>query len=252
MNPLAVTLRELGAGVWLIALAGRGVLLDVAERDDLAQGRLASALRTLVWRPLPTLMALSALMGVIAGLAGAQVLSRYHAELLVLPALAKALAEDAVPLVLGVFAAGRVSVELAARLAGMGMGREIDALRALGHDPARYALSPALAAVVMAAPVHAVAATACALVAAGMALSLDAITPWARFVDLTFNDATARSALIGMAKILVFLLIAATVGAAVGSRETRSTSDLAERTTVAFTVGLLCVFSAAALWTALA
>jgi phospholipid/cholesterol/gamma-HCH transport system permease protein len=104
-----------------------------------------------------------------------------------------------VPLVLGVFAAGRVSVELAARLGGMGMEREIDALTGLGHDPARYALSPALAAVVMAAPIHAVAATACALFAAGMALRLDAVTPWARYVELTLSDATARAALLGMA-----------------------------------------------------
>ena len=68
---------------------------------------------------------------------------------------------------------------------------------------------------------------------------------------MTLTDATFRAALVGMAKALVFLLIAATVGAAVGSRETRTASELAERTTVAFTWGLLAVFAAATLWTAL-
>jgi phospholipid/cholesterol/gamma-HCH transport system permease protein len=169
----------------------------------------------------------------------------------VVPGLVQALARDAVPLVLGVFAAGRVSVELAARLGGMGLSREIDALTGLGHDPARYALSPALAAVVIAAPIHALAATVSALFAAGMALRIDAVTPWGRYLQLTLTDDTFQAALLGMGKALVFLLIAATVGAAVGSRETRNASDLAEGTTVAFTVGLLAVFTAAALWTAL-
>ncbi len=250
MNPLAA-LRELGVGVWLLARAGRGVALDVVERDDLARDRLADALSRLVWRPLPTLMLLAALSGLIAGLGAAQVLGRYHAELLVLPALAQALARDVVPLVLGVFAAGRVSVELASRLGGMGLRREIDALTALGHDPARYALSPALAAVVLAAPVHMLAATASAFAAAGLALSGDAVVPMGRYLELTRADDTARAALTGTAKALLFTLIAAAVGAAVGSRETRNASELAERATVAFTVGLLAIFTAAALWTAL-
>jgi hypothetical protein len=55
LNLVVVGLRELGVGVRLMAIAGRGVVLDVAERDDLAQARLANAMRALVWRPLPTL-----------------------------------------------------------------------------------------------------------------------------------------------------------------------------------------------------
>lgn len=253
MDPLSWIIggvQELGAGAWLLTRAGRGLVLDVVERDELARRRLAEALTTYVWRPLPTLMLLAVLTGFIAGVTAAQVLKLYHAELAVAPGLVRTLAQEVVPILVGVFAAGRVSVELATRLGGMQLGHEIEALETLGHDPARYTLAPCLAAIVAAAPIHTVAVFAATWFAVGAALQPGAVIPWASFVDLTINDATWRAVLTGILKSLLFLLIAAGVGAAAGSREARSPTELGGQSTSAFTAGLLGVFTAAALWTA--
>jgi ABC-type transporter Mla maintaining outer membrane lipid asymmetry permease subunit MlaE len=254
MDPLTwlkSALQEIGAGAWLLTRAARGLFLDVAERDELARRRLAEALVTYVWRPLPTLAMLALLTGLIAGISAASLLKLYHAELAVAPALVRALAREVVPLLVGVFAAGRVSVELAARLGGMQIGHELEALETLGHDPARYTLAPCLAAIIAAAPIHTAAVFIAAWLAVGLALQPGAVIPWASFIDLTINDATWRAVLTGVGKSLLFLLIAAAVGAAAGSREARSPAELGAQSTSAFTAGLLGVFTAATLWTAL-
>ena len=58
LDRLRLALAEIGAGAWLTVRAGQGVALDIVEHDTLARGRLAAAMTTYVWRPLPTLVAL--------------------------------------------------------------------------------------------------------------------------------------------------------------------------------------------------
>lgn len=245
-------LSELGAAAWLMAQAVRGGVLDLVERDELARARLAAALDTFVWRPLPTLMALAALVGVIVGVSAANVLRLYHAELAVGGGLAIAMVREILPVLIGVFAAGRVAVELAARLGGMRLGRELEALEAMGLDPGRYVLTPALIAVVLAAPVHTVAAVTSAFLSTGLVLQQDALVPWPNYFELTLTPDVFRATLTGMGKSLLFFLIAAGVGAAAGSRVERGPRAVGLQATSAFTAGLLGVLAAAALWTALA
>ncbi len=255
MTPLGLARRgveEIGAGVWLTVRGAQGFVSDCIDADDLSRDRLATALRVYVWQPLPMLAALAALIGLIVGALTSQALRRFHAEFAIEPAVARAVARDVVPLVVGVFASGRVSVELAARLGGMRLGRELDALEILGHDPARYVLAPALVAVMAAAPLHMLVASACAWGAAGAALQLGAVTPWGRLIDLTLDNETARAALTGVVKSLLFSVLALGVGASVGSRDVRGPAAIGGQATTAFTWGLLAVFAADAVWTALA
>ena len=139
-------------------------------------------------------------------------------------------------------------VGLAARLGGMQLGREILALEVLGHDPARYVLTPSLVAVVAAAPIHLLVAGVCAWFASGSVLQFGAVTPWPQFMALTLGDATAKAALTGMAKAVVFSVVALGVGAAIGAREVRGPADVGGQATAAFTFGLLSVFAAGACW----
>jgi hypothetical protein len=55
-----------------------------------------------------------------------------------------------------------------------------------------------------------------------------------------------------MAKALLFAVIAFGVGAAVGSQPVRVPADIGQRAGRAFTIGLLAIFTAAALWVGLA
>jgi len=248
---LRTVVMEIGGAVWLVARGARGLVQDFLDEDVLAVGRTAEAFVRFAWRPLPVLAILSALLGLIIGVSVAQLLRRYPAEIVVEPPLARIMARDAAPLLVGVFASGRISVELAARLGAMNLDREIEALETLGHDPARYVVAPSLAAVMAAAPVHVLAAYACMWAAAGWILQLDGVSPWGHYDQLTLTASSANALLLGMAKALSYSLLALAVGVTIGSREGRGPAAIGRQSTAAFTFGLLAIFSAAALWTRL-
>jgi ABC-type transporter Mla maintaining outer membrane lipid asymmetry permease subunit MlaE len=248
---LVSVVMEIGAAVWLLGRGARGLAQDWLDEDVLARRRTAEAFVRFVWRPLPVLAMLSGLLGLIVGVSVAELLRRYPAEVVVEPPLARIMARDAAPLLVGVFASGRISVELAARLGAMKLEREIEALEALGHDPARYVVAPSLAAVVAAAPVQVLAAYACMWAAAGWILQFAGVSPWGHYDQQTLTASSAHALLLGMAKALSYSLIALAVGVTIGSREGRGPAAIGRQSTAAFTFGLLAIFAAAAFLTRL-
>ncbi|MDT7536038.1 ABC transporter permease [Sphingobium sp. SA2] len=244
-------LAALGAGLWLIGRAARGMARRVIAGDRLAQRQLADGLRLHVWRPLRTLLPLAALAGMIAGIGAARLLALYNAQIPVQSALAQTLLRDIVPLLVGLFASGSVSVALSSRLGAMSLNREIDALEALGRDPVGHALGPALVAVLLSVPIHMMLGGLAALVGCALPLGLIANISWSQWAGFSFSHEAAGAMLTGMGKVLVYALIAFGVGGAVGAKPVRSPADIGRRATTAFTAGLLGIFTAAAIWTAL-
>lgn len=244
-------LAGLGSAVWLVVQAVRGMARRMLAGDRLARRQLADALILHAWRPLRTLLPLAALAGIIAGIGAARLLALYSAEIPVQTMLADLLMRDVTPLLVGLFASGSVSVELAARLGAMSLNHEIDALEALGRDPVDHALGPFVAAVILSAPIHMLLSGMVAVVACGIPLHVDANIAWRAWLGFGLSHEAARAMLTGMAKVLLFALIAFGVGSAVGARPVRSPADIGRRATTAFTAGLLGIFAAAALWTAL-
>jgi len=242
---------ETGAAAWLLYRAAVGLAADAAQGDRFSERRWAQALGAYVWRPLPTVLVLSLLSGLIAGLLAARALAVYNAERQIVPPLAGGLVGQLAPLLVGLFAAGRVSIALAARLGAMRLSGELDALELRGFAPARFVLTPALAAMLVAAPVLTLGGGAAALVGAGLVLSLDAVLPWRSFLDLVLTSDVAAQALKAVGKAAIFVVLAVGAGAAAGSAPVRDARDLERRTTDAFNVGILAVFSAAAVLAAL-
>jgi ABC-type transporter Mla maintaining outer membrane lipid asymmetry permease subunit MlaE len=252
LSPVVRGLRALGIASWLVARSGRGIGPDLVGRDPLVARRMAEALGTYLWAPLPVLVALAVLVGIVAGTAAARLLGLFHVELAIEPALAASLCRDVVPLLIGLFAAGRVSVDLAARLAGASLAREIDALDVLGRDPVRHFLSPALFGVMIAVPVHMLVAATCTLATTGLVIDVAHETRWATYLQFVTGTNIARALVGGVVKAWLFALIAFAVGAAVGGRGVRNPAEVGARATTAFTAGLLAIFAADALWTVLA
>lgn len=244
-------LGGLGAGGWLIVQAARGMARRLVAGDMLVHRQLAAALSLHLWRPLRTLLPLAALTGIIAGIGAARLLALYNAQIPVLTTLAQILLRDIMPLIVGLFAAGSIAVALSARLGAMSLNREIDALEALGRDPVDHTLGPSLVAVLLAVPVHMALAGLAALLACSLPLHLTANIPGRQWMDIGLSPVAARAMLSGMGKLLLYTLIAFGVGGAVGAKPVRSPTDIGRRATTAFTAGLLGIFSAAALWTAL-
>lgn len=252
LGPVAAPLRSIGAGSWLVWNALHAMVLRLIGRDPLAEHALGLAFGEFLWSPLPRLMALAGLVGLIAGVSAAKLLSVYDAELMVVAALVEAMLRQILPLVIGIFAAGSVSVELATRLGAMSLAHEIDALEIMGHDPVGHALAPPSTAVLVATPVHMVAAALAAMLGAGLPLHLMANLPWRELLHQSFSPAAATALLVGLAKTVLFALIALAVGGAIGSKPVQAPGEIGRRAGSAFTIGLLGIFAAAALWTALA
>lgn len=244
-------LRGVGGGAWLVARAARGTWTRWTAGDPLLAPSLARDLARFLWGPVPTLAALAALTGLIAGISAARVLSLYHAELLVLRALVDALLRQVLPLVIGIFAASGVAVTVATRLGAMSLQREIDALETMGHDPVPFALGTPVVAVVAAVPVHMALAGVAALLGAGLPLVASANVPWRMLAAVATAQPAIAALATGMAKVALFSALALMVGAAVGAHRVATPAALSATGARAFTLGLLCVFAAAALWTAL-
>lgn len=241
------SLAAVGRASWLAARAVGGVARDALEPDRLASDRLARAFDRLGWRPIPTLALLGLMIGVAFGTASARVLHGFYAERLVEPLVSHLLARDVVPLLVGVFAAGRVAVETAVRFGAMRLSSELDALRAIGHDPVRYVVAPALAAVVVATPLQLATVFACAWLGFAAVLDLSVITAFPIAVRTTLDEATFRALLLGLVKALVYNVGALVVGAVAGLGESRGIAAVGREATHAFTGGLLLVIAVAVL-----
>ena len=251
MVALKPLLRAVGTAAWLVVHALRGVWGVLWAGDPLAESGLVEAFARFAWAPLATLVPLAALTGAIAGVSVGRLLQAYDAPLLILGGLDKALLGDVLPLIVGVFASGSVSVALAARLGAMSLAREIDAIEAMGHDPVPRVLGPPLLAVLLASPVHMVAAALAALVGTAVPVHLAARVSYGELMHIALSTDAGHALLTGMAKALVFALIAFAVGAAVGATPVRVPAQIGRNAGRAFVAGLLAIFAVAALWAAL-
>lgn len=236
---------SIGTAGWLVARAARGIIKDAAERDELALDRVSSALSRFLWQPLPVLIVLALLTGVAAGEVAIRVLRVAYFEEWVERGFAHALAYHVVPLLLGIFAAGRVAVETTSRIGGMRLNRELDALVAIGQDPVRFVVTPTLAAVLVAAPLQTLIAFAAAWLGFGTALAHAGISSFTKLSANTLGSDRFIDLLAGGGKTMLYSILALGVGAAIGSDDRRGLSALSGQAMAAFTFGLLAVLSAA-------
>jgi len=243
--------RGIGTAAWLIWRALTGVWEPLWTGDPLVEHGMAEALARFTWGPLATLMALAAMTGLIAGVSVGRLLQSYDAPLLILGALDAVLLRDVLPLIVGVFASGSVSVELASQLGAMSLAREIEAIEAMGHDPVPRVLGPALLAVLLASPVHMLAVALAAIAGTMAPIHLAAHVSWREMANIALSNAAGHALLTGMAKVIVFAVIAFGVGAAVGAAPVRVQTAIGRHAGRAFVIGLLAIFFAAALWTIL-
>ncbi|CAH0498155.1 ABC transporter permease [Novosphingobium sp. CECT 9465] len=244
--------RFLGTACWLVWRAARGITVRCWHDDPLVYGATAVAISRSVWRQLPMIAAISALIGALTGILAGQVLNVYRAELLVLAAMTEALFRQIVPLVIGIFASGSTAVDLASRIGAMRLANEIEALESMGNDSAAFVLGPALAGIVLAGPPHLIVGAAVSLLAAGLTVVATANIGWHDLYILTLTDRSGVALLAGLGKVMVYSLIAFAVGAAIGAQPVRVPSDIGARAGQAFRTGLLAILAAATLWEAFA
>ena len=239
--------RGIGSAAWLTWRALSGMWGPLWTGDPLIETGMVEALARFTWGPLATLLALAAMTGLIAGLSVGRLLQSYDAPLLILGVLDAVLLRDVLPLIVGVFASGSVSVELASQLGAMSLAREIEAIEAMGHDPVPRVLGPAVFAVLLASPVHMLAVALAAIAGTMLPINLAAHVSWREMAAIALSTAVGRALLTGVGKAVLFAVIAFGVGASVGAAPVREPTAIGRHAGRAFVTGLLAIFFAAAL-----
>lgn len=251
MAAMTGPLRFVGLACWLSWRAARGIVTRCWREDPLVYAATASAIKQSLWRQLPMVAAMAALIGALTGILAGQVLNVYKADLLVMASMTDALFRHILPLVIGIFASGSTAVDLASRMGAMRLANEIEALECMEHDPAAFVLGPTLAGVMIANPPQLAVGAVISLLAANVTVSATANIGWHDLYTLTLTDRSGLALLTGLAKTTLFSLVAFAVGATIGSRPVRVPADIGKHAGEAFRTGLLAVLATATAWVAL-
>jgi phospholipid/cholesterol/gamma-HCH transport system permease protein len=131
--------------------------------------------------------------------------------------IALSLTREFSPLIIGILIAGRSGSALAARLSTMTINQEVDALRAIGVNPVRFLVAPALLAMVVMVPALTMWSNLVALGGAGLYVSAALDISFAAYVTNTLTVLTPGDLLHGLGKSLIFAVLIAIIGAVNGS-----------------------------------
>ncbi|RME72250.1 MAG: ABC transporter permease [Verrucomicrobia bacterium] len=155
----------------MLQAIGRMTLGAVAELGDYAMftsRALASAvgaprlLRRMVWavneqgvRCLPVVLIVGAFAGLVLGLQGYYVLSRFGSEGLLGTLVSLTLTRELGPVLAALMVVGQAGSAMAAEIGIQRNSEQIDALETMGIDPRRYLVAPRLLVSIVVFPIHA-------------------------------------------------------------------------------------------------
>ncbi len=165
---------------------------------------------------LPIVVLLGFTIGLMLGIQFIASLRPFGAESQVVVAVAKSVTREFGALITAILVAGRSGSALAARIGSMRVSQEIDALQAIGIEPVRYLVAPALLAMLLMLPGLTIFASASALLGAALysAPALD-LTPTA-FLLQTLDLLDPGDIGQGLAKSLVFGFLITLIGVSTG------------------------------------
>ncbi|MGQ0384959.1 MAG: MlaE family ABC transporter permease, partial [Gammaproteobacteria bacterium] len=213
--------------------------------------RLPSVVRH-VWETgvtaIPIVALIAFLISVIVAYIGAQQLRKFGAEIFVVDLVTVAVLRELGVLLTAIIVAGRSGSAYAAELGVMKLNEEVDALAAIGMDPAEVLVLPRVMGLVIALPLLTVVADA-------MGLAGGALLSW-YLVDIPLNQYLERmqesiaewTFWIGMIKAPVFALLIAMIGTLRGLQVRSSSRELGRLTTVAVVQSIFLVILADAVF----
>ncbi len=182
-------------------------------------------------RGLPIVTALSLAVGMMVAIQGIYSLSVFGAESKVTVGIALSVTREFAPLITGILIAGRSGSSLAARIGSMKINEEINALHAMGINPVRYLVAPALVAMIIMVPALTWYADMVALAGAGIYVVGDlGISPGAYISELQ-SACGVNDVMHGIGKSVLFGVIIAMVGVVNGSQAAGGAEGIGRATT---------------------
>jgi phospholipid/cholesterol/gamma-HCH transport system permease protein len=181
--------------------------------------------------------------GAALALQSGQTLDQFGARSLVGRLVSASMIKELGPVLTGLMLAGRVGSGIAAELGSMMVTDQINALRALGTDPARKLVVPRILGGFFMAPVLTVASDAAALVGAWViavfSLHIGSSVYWKSVTDALYLG----DAWMGLIKPFVLGFVVTTIGCHVGLRTRGGTQGVGRATTNAVVVASVAVIA---------
>ena len=159
-------------------------------------------------------------------------------------AVAYASARELGPLLTGIVVAGRAGSSIAAEIGSMVVTEQVEALKSMGIEPARFLVVPRLAALLITLPMLTIFADVISLLGGlWVAQTYAHISPQ-DFISSARQTIGFDDVLKGLAKTIVFAVIIALVGAFQGLRTTGGAAGVGKSTTGAVVVSMILIFIA--------
>ena len=206
-------------------------LFGLRLRQPVRLGSVVAQMMHIGIEALPIASLLAAAIGFMLAVQSLYSLGLFGAESFAHVGIALALTREFSPLIVGILVAGRSGSALAARLSTMSINQEVDALRAIGINPVRFLVAPALLAMLVMLPALTMCANIIGLSASGLLVSASLEITFAAYIANAFEVLSAGDVLHGLGKSALFAVLIAVIAAVNGSLVTGGSDGVGRVTT---------------------
>ena len=233
-------LFEYAGGVTLLSAESLGfmVRLRIRTAETISQAALLGVQSAVI------VMLTSLFTGMVISLESAQQAVAYGVGNLVGGAVAYASVRELGPMLTGVVVAGRVGSAIAAELGSMVVTEQIEALRSMGLEPARFLVVPRLVALLLMLPLLTVFADVVSILGGGWIAQTYAHISHDAYVTSVRQSIDFSDVLKGLLKSVVFAVIIAMVGAYQGLQTRGGAAGVGKSTTGAVVIAIILIFVA--------
>jgi phospholipid/cholesterol/gamma-HCH transport system permease protein len=148
------------------------------------------------------------------------------------------------PMLTAVVVAGRVGAAIAAELGSMVVTEQIEALRSMGLEPARFLVVPRLVALLVMLPLLTIFADVVSIVGGMWIAQTYAHIPYESFISSVRQSIDMADVFKGLLKAFVFATIIAMVGAYQGLSTRGGAAGVGRSTTFAVVLSIILIFIA--------
>jgi phospholipid/cholesterol/gamma-HCH transport system permease protein len=229
---------EYAGGLTLLSAQSAGFIIRLRIRvaETVSQAYLLGVQSTAI------VLLTSLFTGMVISLESAQQAVQYGVGSLVGGAVAYASVRELGPMLTAVVVAGRVGAAIAAELGSMVVTEQIEALRSMGLEPARFLVVPRLVALLVMLPLLTIFADVISVVGGGWIAQTYAHISVDTFIASVRQTIGISDVLKGLIKAFVFALIIAMVGAYQGLSTRGGAAGVGVSTTGAVVLAIILIF----------
>jgi phospholipid/cholesterol/gamma-HCH transport system permease protein len=187
-------------------------------------------------------MLTSLFTGMVISLESAQTAVSYGFENFVGGAVAYSAVRELGPMLTAVVVAGRVGSAIAAELGSMVVTEQIEALRSMGLEPARFLVVPRLAALLLMLPLLTIFADVVSIIGGMWIAQTYAHIPYDSYISSVRQSIDFADVVKGLLKAFVFAAIIAMVGAYQGLSTRGGAAGVGKSTTGAVVISIILIF----------